>query len=189
MFLIVTIVGLMLISYLLGSVCSAILVCRLMKLPDPRTLGSQNPGVTNVKRIGGMKAAGLTLFGDALKSFIPVYTVLYWDVSNIMVSVIFIMVLLGHIFPIFFDFKGGKGWASVLGGMFALDPLFGLAVLLTWLIVVGISRISALGALVSSVLAPLYTVWFVSAQPYWFCLVMISLLLFWTHRSNIKSWL
>ncbi len=178
---------LILLAYLLGSICSAIVVCKILRLPDPRSTGSGNPGTTNVKRVGGTRAAAWTLLGDAFKGYFSVCLALQLEQSSRVVGCVLLAVFLGHIFPIFFKLKGGKGWATALGGMFALDPLFGLFVLLTWLAAVRLFRVSAVGALTAGVLAPTYGFLIVPVQPYLLFLSAISMLLLWTHRGNIKA--
>ena len=144
-------------AYLLGSISSAVLICRLMNLPDPRTSGSGNPGTTNVLRLGGKKAAVLVLLCDMLKGTIPVWGSYFLGIESILLGVIGIAACLGHIYPIFFHFKGGKGVATALGAMAPIGlDLTGLIVI-TWLAVIGFTRYSSLAALVSVILAPFYT--------------------------------
>jgi len=176
-------------AYLCGSISSAVLVCKLMLLPDPRTAGSNNPGTTNVLRLGGKKAALLTLVGDALKGFVPVLLAKVWIVDPVWIAVCLLMAFLGHLYPIFFRFQGGTGVATAIGGLFALNCLLGIAFVGTWLVVAFLLRYSSLAAMVSAVvvpiaayagLAPLY------APP----LALMSLLLLWRHRENMQRiWL
>lgn len=175
------------LAYLLGSISSAIIVCRLMGLPDPRTQGSNNPGATNVLRIGGKKAAAITLFGDMLKGFIPVAAVHFISDSTLIIALTAIAAFLGHLYPVFFSFKGGKGVATALGVQFGLHWQFGLAVAAIWLFMAKGLKISSLAALVSMALAPAI-IWFI--WPSLELLIMqifISILLFWRHRSNIQN--
>ena len=174
-----------LVSYCIGSISSAVLVSRGLQLPDPRTAGSQNPGTTNVLRLGGKKAAILTLLGDALKGFLPVFVACYFKLSDTTIGFVSIAVVLGHIHPIFFKFKGGKGVATALGVAFGLSGSIGLLFLVTWGIVVAIFRISSLGALVTAFLAPFYVV-FIKDTTLALAMLIISLLIFWRHRSNIQ---
>jgi len=120
-------------AYLIGSVSAAIIVCRLMKLPDPRSAGSGNPGATNVLRVGGKTAAAITLAGDALKGFIPVFVASILGVTPLILGLTALAAVLGHLFPVFFQFKGGKGVATSFGAIFGIAWLAGLLTLTTWL--------------------------------------------------------
>ncbi|MEN8212849.1 MAG: glycerol-3-phosphate 1-O-acyltransferase PlsY [Pseudomonadota bacterium] len=174
-------------AYLLGSISSAIIVCRLMGLPDPRTLGSNNPGATNVLRIGGKKAAAITLFGDGLKGFIPVVAGHMLDVSPLILGLTGLAAFLGHLYPLFFGFKGGKGVATVLGVQFGFSWMIGAAIAGIWLFVAFILKISSLAALIAMALAPL-VVWFFWPDPALVTIqVIITIILFWRHRSNIRD--
>ena len=174
-------------AYLLGSISSAIIVCRLMGLPDPRTLGSNNPGATNVLRIGGKKAAAITLFGDGLKGFIPVFIALKLEVSPLLLGLTGLAAFLGHLYPIFFGFKGGKGVATALGVQFGFSWMIGAAVAAIWLFIAFGLKISSLAALVAMALAPL-VVWFFWPEPALVVIqTIISMILFWRHRSNIRD--
>ena len=174
-------------AYLLGSISSAIIVCRLMGLPDPRTQGSNNPGATNVLRIGGRRAAAITLLGDSLKGLLPVLLCHLFGRGPEVLALAGLAAFLGHLYPVFFGFKGGKGVATALGVQFGWHWLIGLAVAGTWLFMAKVARISSLAALISMALAPLvvWLVWpageLIAAQ------VLITLLLFWRHRSNIRN--
>ncbi len=173
-------------AYLLGSVSSAIIVCRLMGLEDPRNQGSGNPGATNVMRIGGKKAAAITLLGDALKGLIPVLIAKSMGVDNTLLSFVVFAAFLGHLFPVFFGFNGGKGVATSFGVTLGVAWLLGLAVLSTWLLVYKIGRISSLAALVAALLTPLY-VWFIVGDgTLVLTFVLISIILLWRHKSNIQ---
>ncbi len=172
-------------AYLLGSISSAILVCRLMGLPDPRTFGSNNPGATNVLRIGGKKAAAITLFGDGLKGFIPVFIGLKLGVSPLVLGLTGLAAFLGHLYPLFFGFKGGKGVATALGVQFGFSWMIGAAVAGIWLFIAFGLKISSLAALVAMALAPL-VVWFFWPDPALVAIqTIISIILFWRHRTNI----
>ena len=144
-------------AYLLGSISSAIIVCRLMGLPDPRTQGSHNPGATNVLRIGGKKAAAITLLGDSLKGLIPMLIAHKLQVNDLTLALTGLAAFIGHLYPIFFRLKGGKGVATALGVQIGLHWGFGLLVAATWLIVAKMVNISSLSALVSMALAPYKT--------------------------------
>ncbi len=173
-------------AYLIGSVSSAIIVCRLMGLDDPREQGSGNPGATNVMRIGGKKAAAITLFGDALKGLIPVLIAKSLGVDTLVLALVVFAAFLGHLYPIFFGFKGGKGVATTLGLTLGVTWLLGLAVSVTWFAVYKISKISSLSALVAAVLTPAY-VWFIVGDKYLLVVfVLISVVLLWRHKSNIQ---
>jgi len=174
-------------AYLLGSISSAIIVCRLMGLPDPRTEGSNNPGATNVLRIGGKKAALVTLVGDCLKGVIPVVACHLLGRSELVFALVGGAVFLGHLYPVFFGFQGGKGVATALGVQFGLHWIIGSAVGLTWLFMAKVANISSLAALISMLLAPLY-IWLVWPAPELIIMqILITALLFWRHRRNIRD--
>ncbi|MEL0585105.1 MAG: glycerol-3-phosphate 1-O-acyltransferase PlsY [Candidatus Thiodiazotropha sp. (ex. Lucinoma kazani)] len=174
-------------AYLLGSISSAIIVCRLMGLPDPRSQGSNNPGATNVLRIGGKKAAAITLLGDSLKGLIPMITAHLLEATPLILALTGIAAFLGHLYPIFFGFKGGKGVATALGVQFGLHWGIGGAVALIWLFIAKVVKISSLSALVSMALAPLI-VWAIWPKTELVVMqVAMSTLLFWRHRSNISN--
>jgi glycerol-3-phosphate acyltransferase PlsY len=178
---------LVLLAYLLGSISSAIIVCRLMGLPDPRSQGSNNPGATNVLRIGGKKAAAITLFGDMVKGLIPMLMAHLLSAPPLFLALTGLAAFLGHLFPLFFNFKGGKGVATALGVQFGLHWGVGLAVALTWLFTAKVVNISSLSALVSMALAPFF-VWLIWPQPELIIMqIIMSTLLFWRHRSNITN--
>ncbi len=178
-----------LFAYLLGSISSAIIVCRLMGLPDPRTQGSNNPGATNVLRIGGKKAAAITLLGDALKGLIPMLLAHALHASPLVLALTAMAAFLGHLYPLFFGFKGGKGVATALGTQFGLYWAIGLSVAAIWLFVAKVMNISSLAALISMALAPLIVWWFWPAPELVIMQVLMSALLFWRHRSNIANML
>jgi acyl phosphate:glycerol-3-phosphate acyltransferase len=174
------------LSYFIGSVSSAIIVCRLMGLPDPRTEGSNNPGATNVMRIGGKKAAAITLAGDALKGLIPVLIAKTVGVESVVLALVVFAAFLGHLYPIFFGFKGGKGVATSLGVSLGVSWILGSATLATWLAVYKVSKISSLSALVAAVFVPLYTWFIVGDISLVAVFFVISIILLWRHRSNIQ---
>jgi len=174
-------------AYLLGSLSSAIIVCRLMGLPDPRTLGSNNPGATNVLRIGGKKAAAVTLLGDMLKGVLPVLTANLMGVTPLILAAVAMAAFLGHLYPIFFRFQGGKGVATALGCQFGLGWQIGGLIALIWLFMAKVVKISSLSALVSMALAPL-VVWLFWPEPELVAMqIIMSIILFWRHRSNIQN--
>ena len=173
-------------AYLLGSISSAIIVCRFMDLPDPRGEGSGNPGATNVMRIGGKKAAATTLLGDCFKGLIPVLAARLYGVPDLMLASIGLAAFLGHLYPVFFAFQGGKGVATSFGVFLGMSWWLGLAVFATWLLVYKRYKISSLSALVAAVLAPAYA-WFIfGSLQLTEVSVLISGLLLWRHRSNIQ---
>ncbi len=174
-------------SYLIGSLSSAIIVCKIMGLPDPRGKGSGNPGATNVLRFGGKKAAAITLAGDMLKGLIPVLIAKYMDISVLGIALVGLAAFLGHLYPVFFHFKGGKGVATMLGVMFGFSWWIGLATAGTWLFMAKIVKISSLSALVATALAPVYVwIWFNNIESITVTVVM-TVILFWRHRSNIQN--
>lgn len=174
-------------AYLLGSVSSAIIVCRLMGLPDPRTQGSNNPGATNVLRIGGKKAAGIALLGDSLKGLAPMLIGHLLDVGPTVLAATGLAAFFGHLYPLFFGFQGGKGVATALGVQLGLYWPIGLSVAAIWLFVAKVLKISSASALVCMALAPAI-VWIFWPEPILIWMqVILSLILFWRHRSNIRN--
>lgn len=176
-----------LFSYLIGSLSSAIIVCRIMGLPDPRTQGSRNPGATNVLRIGGKKAAAITLFGDALKGFIPVLAAKYYGIDSLGLALVMFAAFFGHLYPVFFRFEGGKGVATLIGCLLALSPLVAACWAATWLGVLLIGRYVSLASLSASVLAPLYVWYFTSDVWLMLSAALMAVLLVYRHRSNIRK--
>lgn len=174
-----------LLAYLAGSVSTAIIVCRLMKLPDPRSEGSGNPGATNVLRVGGKKAAALTLIGDALKGFIPVLIANLIDATPLIVGLTALGAVLGHLYPVFFGFKGGKGVATSFGSLFGISSVVGLLTVTTWLAFSLTFRISSLAALGSLLFMPLF-IWFTTQKGVLvICGALIAALVYVRHQSNI----
>lgn len=175
-------------AYLLGSVAFGIIVSKLFGLPDPRTVGSGNPGATNVLRSGKKSAAILTLLGDALKGWLPVWLALQSDMLMWVVASVALAVFFGHLFPIFYKFKGGKGVATALGVMLALSPMLALVAAVTWAVVFAISRYSSLAAIVAAALAPVYAWVLLSAyKDYFLAVLVMAVLLIWRHRTNIQK--
>lgn len=172
-------------AYLLGSISSAVLICRVAGLGDPRAQGSGNPGTTNVLRLGGKKLAIFTLLGDMLKGFIPVYIAHFTALSATALSFVALAAFLGHLFPVFFGFKGGKGVATALGVVLALSWPVGCVALITWIVVAALFRYSSLAALVTAVLLPLY-IYLWSTPSYLIAMMIMSLLLILKHRDNIQ---
>lgn len=183
------------IAYLIGSVSFAVVVSRCMRLPDPHSYGSGNPGATNVLRTGNKLAAVLTLIGDALKGFLAVMLarILLGDESlsstlgSWILCAVVIAVFLGHLFPLFHRFKGGKGVATACGILFGINWILGLATLSTWLIVAFFLRYSSLAALSAAIFGPIYFVFLFGFQPMGLALLMVSILLIGRHRSNIQN--
>jgi glycerol-3-phosphate acyltransferase PlsY len=174
------------LAYLSGSLSTAVLVSRAFDLPDPRQQGSGNPGATNVLRLGGKKAAALTLLGDALKGFIPVMLAQLMGMNGLVVGLVGLAAFLGHLYPVFFGFRGGKGVATALGVLSGFFWGLGLAVLATWIAVAGLTRYSSLAALVAAALSPLY-VWLMLGHLALTILTLaLAALLFWRHRPNIE---
>ena len=177
------------VAYLLGSLSFAVIVSRAMRLPDPRSFGSGNPGATNVLRTGRKAAAALTLLGDALKGWVAVALARmlapqYGQVDDV-VLLCALAVFIGHLFPVFFRFQGGKGVATALGVLGGLDPWLGLACLATWLLVAVVFRISSLAALTTAVLAPLYTGLLMGWGNTAMTVLAIALLLVYRHKRNL----
>lgn len=182
----ITVTIFLVIAYLIGSLSSAIIVCKVMNLPDPRTQGSNNPGATNVLRIGGKEAALITLIGDVFKGLLPVLLASVLDVSDFALGLIACAALVGHIFPVFFKFQGGKGVATAFGALLALSWIVGAALLVTWLVVAVIFRYSSLAALVAAVCAPIYVALFTHHYGYLVPVIAIVALLIWRHWQNIQ---
>lgn len=180
-------VSLVLLGYLAGSVSSAILVCRAMGLPDPRSQGSHNPGATNVLRFGGKGAAAVTLSGDVLKGLLPVLVALALGVGDRTLAAVGLAAFLGHLYPVFFGFAGGKGVATAIGALLGWSWPVAIAGIATWLLVATVSRISSLAAITSAALAPLYLWWLSGRLPLVAAGTVMSILLVWRHRSNIRS--
>ncbi|MBL1263401.1 glycerol-3-phosphate 1-O-acyltransferase PlsY [Candidatus Methylomicrobium oryzae] len=173
-------------AYLIGSVSSAIIICRLMGLPDPREQGSGNPGATNVMRIGGKKAAAATLSGDLLKGLIPVYAAHLLGVPAGLLAATGLAAFIGHLYPIFFGFKGGKGVATTIGVLLGFSWVLGIAFVATWLLMYKVGKISSLSALTAAVLAPAYA-WFIVGNPVLVVAVaLMTAVLLWRHKSNIQ---
>lgn len=176
----------MIIAYCVGSLSSAIIVCKLLGLPDPRTEGSKNPGATNVLRIGGKKAAIITLLGDVLKGVIVVLAAKIYGFSTLSLSMISFAVFIGHLYPLFFGFQGGKGVATAFGCIITLSWPVGLLLVGTWLFMAMIFRYSSLAALTASCLAPFYMGYFTNRN-YTFLVIVISAFLIYRHRNNIRN--
>jgi glycerol-3-phosphate acyltransferase PlsY len=176
--------GMIIFAYLCGSISSAILVCKLAGLPDPRTHGSGNPGATNVLRLGGKTAAASVLVFDVLKGMVPVWLAYLMHVTPLYLGLTAIAACLGHIYPVFFHFRGGKGVATAFGAIAPIGwDLTGL-VTSTWLLTVLLSGYSSLGAIVSALIAPFYVWWF--KPQFTFPVSMLSCLILLRHHDNIQ---
>jgi glycerol-3-phosphate acyltransferase PlsY len=178
-------------GYLIGSLSFAVIVSRAMGLSDPRSYGSGNPGATNVLRSGNKTAAILTLVFDALKGYVPVLLIVLFGVPYGLgegtAALVGLAAFLGHLWPVFFRFEGGKGVATAAGVLLALNPLLGAATLLTWLIIAYFSRYSSLAAIVASVFAPFYQMLIWGLGPIVLAAGLMGLLLIWRHEANIRK--
>jgi len=174
-------------SYLLGSISSAIIICKISNLPDPRTKGSGNPGATNVLRIGGKKLAAFVLIFDGLKGAIPVMLAHYFGLNLFELTIILLSAFLGHVFPIYYGFKGGKGVATYLGGLIGLNFFVGLTFSIIWLIVAKVMKVSSIAALTATLLSPIYF-YFITTHDVRATMVifLINLFIYFTHRENIR---
>ncbi len=178
---------LIILAYFLGSASAAIITCKVMGKDDPRSLGSKNPGATNVLRHAGKKAAAITLLGDVLKGLVPIVIGHYLDLTWGWLVLIGIAAFLGHLYPIFFGLQGGKGVATALGVYFGLNPLVGVVVAITWLIAALLFNTSSLSALIATLLAPLYFFWVTGSMDLFLGLVIITIFIYWRHRGNIMN--
>jgi glycerol-3-phosphate acyltransferase PlsY len=178
-------------AYLLGSISFAVVTSKLFGLADPRTYGSGNPGATNVLRSGKKAAAALTLFGDAAKGWLAVFLAIQFSPSDVsytmLAAVVALAVFLGHLFPIFLRFKGGKGVATALGVLLALNVWLGLATLATWLLTALVFRYSSLSALTAAIGAPIYALLLGLPREWVLASGIMSLLLIWRHKGNIQN--
>ena len=178
-------------AYLLGSVSFAVLMSKAFGLADPRTYGSGNPGATNVLRSGKKAAAALTLLGDAAKGWLAVFLSIHFAPHDgqgvLLVALVSLAVFLGHVFPVFLKFKGGKGVATALGVLLALSGWMGLAVLGTWLLVAVVFRYSSAAALVAAIASPVYAMLLHLRPELVVATAIMSMLLIWRHKSNIQN--
>ena len=176
-------------AYLLGSVSTAIITCKLMGLEDPRSVGSNNPGATNVLRTGGKKAAIITLLGDMLKGLLPVLIAQQLQADAIALAATGIAAFLGHLYPLYYRFKGGKGVATFYGVLLGINWMIGLTALAIWGLMLLLFKISGLSALVSATASP-FIVWYLDGSEVLISAVtFMSILLIWRHRSNIRQML
>lgn len=172
------------IAYLLGSINSAVLIAKLMGLPSPYTVGSGNPGATNMMRIGGKKAAALTLFFDALKGLVPVLIANLLGLNIFEIGVVALVAVMGHIYPLYFGFRGGKGVATLIGVMLGFNLWIGLIFVALWLIIAKLSKISSLSALSALFFTTIFIIFsygFVDGLPF----ILMTILIFYRHRTNI----
>ena len=179
-----------LMAYLIGSVSFAVIVSRVFGLPDPRSYGSGNPGATNVLRTGRRAAAALTLFGDSIKGWLAVSVAQRFagpDMLDVTVAAAAVAVVIGHMYPVFFRFQGGKGVSTALGVLAALSYYLAAGAAATWLIIAFFFRISSLAALISALFAPFFCFLLYGMHPVTAAVMAISLLLFWRHKTNIRN--
>lgn len=178
-------------AYLIGSIPFALIASRMFKLPDPRTYGSKNPGATNVLRSGKKSAAIVTLLGDAGKGWLAIVLAQSlapgWGLGDEAIVAAALAVFLGHVFPVFLRFQGGKGVATAVGVLLGLDTFLGLLAMATWIAVAAISRYSSLSALIAAALAPVYAYFFFGANLNTLAVLLMALLLIWRHQSNIAN--
>lgn len=172
-------------GYLLGSVSAAVLVCRALGRTDPRSGGSRNPGATNVLRVAGRDAAALTLAGDLMKGVVAVALARLVTPEPVVWGLAGGAAFLGHLYPVFFGFRGGKGVATAFGVLLTATPFAGVLAVVTWCLAFAVSRISSVGALAAFALAPVYVGWITASPALAAIAAVISILLFWRHRSNI----
>jgi len=177
---------LLIASYLIGSISSAVIICKVLGMPDPRTQGSKNPGATNVLRLGGKKIAAFVLTFDGLKGATPVIIGHYLELGLTQLTLITLCAFLGHIFPVFFRFRGGKGVATYLGGLIAINLLAGLIFSVIWLLVAKVLKTSSLASIIATALSPIYFYFITGDMAATLIIGLISLFIFYTHRGNIK---
>lgn len=173
------------VGYLIGSVCSAIIVSRLFSLPDPRANGSQNPGATNIMRLSGKRYGIIVLSFDLLKGLLPVILAKSLGAPVIIVSLTALAAVLGHMYPVFFKFKGGKGVATTLGVLLGFDWMLGGLVMVTWLVVASFSRYASLASIIAITLAPVYSIFFLTTFAAFLPFILIACIVVYQHRRNI----
>jgi glycerol-3-phosphate acyltransferase PlsY len=177
-----------LFAYLVGSVSSGIIVSQIFNLPDPRTIGSKNPGATNVMRSGNKKAAIFTLLGDLLKAILVLAIAEYLGFNDLIIVCVALAVLIGHIYPIFYKFQGGKGVATAIGILIALNFKLALIVASIWLLVFGIWRYSSLAAIVAAISAPIIAIFILRDQSlYCIAFTLITIIILFKHQANIRK--
>jgi len=175
------------VGYLIGSISFAVVVSRLFGLADPRSYGSGNPGATNVLRSGSKGAAILTLLLDALKAFIPVWLAKMWGWNDALVMLVGVGAFIGHVWPVFFKFEGGKGVATAAGALLGFDHLLGLGCLGAWLAIAVITRYSSLSALSAALLAPVLAYMRFGPHPITWGTALMGIILIWRHEANIRK--
>lgn len=178
-------IAMIIFSYLLGSLCSAIIVSKLFSLPDPREAGSKNAGATNILRLAGKKYALIVFSFDMLKGFVPVLCVYLLGGNHYLAAYTALAAVIGHMYPVFFKFKGGKGVATAMGAILAYQVVLGVAVILTWLVVASLMRISSLASIISIISLPCYSLFFTGVTPSFTPLFFMMLLILFQHRNNI----
>jgi len=174
------------IAYAIGSICSAVIVCKIFTLPDPRTTGSNNPGATNVLRIAGKKYAILVLVADMLKGFLPVLIGQLLGMHQSFLAFLACAAVVGHIYPIFFQFKGGKGVATAIGALLGLNITLGILTVIIWGITAKLTKLSSLASIVAIILAPFISLFCYGNASAFIPLTLIMALTLYTHRSNIS---
>lgn len=173
------------VGYLIGSICSAVIVCRLFDLPDPRTKGSKNPGATNVLRLAGKQYAAIVLLADIFKGLLPVLLAESLSAGPATLGFTCLAAVLGHMYPLFFGFKGGKGVATAVGALLGLNFILGVMVIVTWSLVANFSRYSSVASIVSMILAPFYSLYALGNISAFLPLSIITLFILYKHRDNI----
>ncbi len=174
-------------AYLIGSISTAIISCKLLKLPDPRKTGSNNPGATNVLRSGGKKAGAITLAGDMLKGLLPALLASQLPVTTTVLAATGCAAFLGHVFPVYYGFKGGKGVATFYGVLLGFHWLSGVIALVVWGLSALVFKISSLAALISIFCAPFIVWFFTHSPPLSASVLLMAILIYWRHRSNIRN--
>ncbi|MFN8769835.1 MAG: glycerol-3-phosphate 1-O-acyltransferase PlsY [Neisseriaceae bacterium] len=176
-------------SYLIGSLSFAILISKFYKMDDPRSYGSKNAGATNIMRSGNKKAAALTLIGDLLKGAIVVWVAKHYfaqaNGSDSIIALCGLLTVIGHIYPIFFKFKGGKGVATSIGVILGFNPILALLIVITWIVIFKLTKISSLSALSASFMSPIYAYLLMGNSAYFGAVLLIAFFIFYTHKSNI----
>lgn len=179
--------AMLVVGYLCGSISSAIVICRLLGHADPRTVGSMNPGTTNVLRLYGKAAAIMTLAGDVAKGVLPVVAARALDTGDTAIALAGLGAFLGHLYPVFFGFVGGKGVATLIGVLLGFNPWFGIAFMGIWVGVAAITRYSSLSALTATALTPFVAAWLGGSTAVIAALVVMAAFVYWRHRSNIRN--
>lgn len=173
------------LAYLVGSISTAIITCKILGIEDPRQTGSNNPGATNVLRHGGKKAAIITLLGDMLKGLIPVLIAVQFQADLLTIALTGLFALLGHVFPLYYGFKGGKGVATFYGVIFGINWQLGLIAIAAWLVIAALLKISSLSALISIFITPFALWYFSHSIELTSAVALMSIIVFWRHKKNI----